>query len=193
MQLNATGFRWSKKTEEAALLVAKDEQTDQAIADACKVHKVTLERWKQHPEFSARVQEHRDTWRTEIKARGIADRQNRIDALNNRHERMQRVIEARAEELADVPGGGTGLLVRQAKLVKVYTSNGDDKDEDGETLYSAKRDVVVYEYTVDTALLKEMRETEKQAAQDLGQWTEKQEHSGEMLVRQYVGVPLEDV
>lgn len=194
MQPNATGFKWTRRTEQAALLVAQDEQTDVAIAAECKVNKATLERWKRLPEFSARVQEHRDAWRVEVKARGIADRQNRVDSYNDLHERMMLVIEARAVEHADVPGGATGLLVRQAKLVKVYKSDGDgDPDEDGETLYSAKRDVIVYEYAVDTSLLKELREHKKQAAQDLGQWTEKQEHAGEILVRQYVGVPMDDV
>jgi hypothetical protein len=194
---NGTTFQWSGKAEQVALLVAQDEQTDVEIATACKIGKRTLERWKHRPEFLARVQEHRDTWRAEIKAKGIADRQNRVDALNDRHERMQRVIEARADELADVPGGNTGLLVRQAKLVKVYETAGpppaDQAAAEGETLYSAKRDVIVYEYAVDTGLLKEMRETEKQAAQDLGQWTEKQEHAGEILVRQYIGVDVEQV
>lgn len=175
------------------MLVAQDEQTDDAIAAACKVHKATLERWKQAPEFAARVREHREVWRAEVKAKGIADRQNRIDAYNDMHERMLRVIAARAEEYAEVPGGATGLLVRQAKLVKVYKSDGDQEGEDGETLYSAKRDVIVYEYAVDTALLKELREHAKQAAQDLGQWTEKQEHAGEILVRQYVGVDVDHV
>lgn len=192
MSLKVTGFEWTGRADRAALLVAKDEQTDDAIAGEIKITRRTLERWKLSPEFSGRVQEHRDLWRAEIKAKGIADRQNRIDALNDRHERMQRVIESRAEMHADVPGGDTGLLVRQAKLVKVYDAKGSpDGDDEGETLYSAKRDIIVYEYAVDTSLLKEMREHEKQAAQDLGQWTEKQEHAGEILVRQYVGVDVD--
>lgn len=175
------------------MLVAQDTLTDKQIASECGIAERTLERWKLRSEFSARVQEHRDAFREQIRAEGIANRQNRVDALNDRWERMQRVLDARADELADVPGGNTGILVRQAKLVKVYKSDGDQEDEDGETLYSAKRDVMVYEYAVDTALLKEMRETEKQAAQDLGQWSEKQEHAGEILVRQYVGVDVDSV
>lgn len=193
MAANVSGFHWSGKTEQAAMLVAQDTLTDKQIASECGIAERTLERWKLRSEFSARVQEHRDAFREQIRAEGIANRQNRVDALNDRWERMQRVLDARADELADVPGGNTGILVRQAKLVKVYKSDGDQEDEDGETLYSAKRDVMVYEYAVDTALLKEMRETEKQAAQDLGQWSEKQEHAGEILVRQYVGVDVDSV
>lgn len=197
MSGNVSGFRWSGKTEMAAMLVAQDTLTDKQIAAECGVVERTLERWKLDPEFRARVQEHRDAFREQIRSEGIANRQNRVDALNDRWGRMRQVIEARAEEHADVPGGDTGLLVRQAKLVKVYETAGappaDQSDAEGEVLYSGKRDVIVYEYAVDTSLLKELREHEKQAAQELGQWTEKQEHSGELLVRQYVGVDVDAV
>lgn len=194
MSANVSGYQWSRRAEQAALLVAQDELPDLKIAAECKISERTLERWKLIPEFAARVHEHRSIWREEIKAKGIADRQNRVDSYNDLHARMMRVVEARSEEHKDVPGGETGLLVRQAKLVKVYSGSGDpDDDEDGETIYSAKKDRIVYEYAVDTSLLKELREIKKQAAQDLGQWTEKQEHAGEILVRQYVGVDVDGV
>ena len=60
-------------------------------------------------------------------------------------------------------------------------------------LSSGSRVVEVAEYAVDVALLREIREHEKQAAIELGQWTEKQEHTGEVLVREYVGVDVEQV
>ena len=72
---------------------------------------------------------------------------------------MTEVIRQRAVNLKDVPGGGnTGLLVRQVK--------GIGKGEDFQ---------VVEEYAVDTGLLRELREHEKQAAIELGEWTEKQD------------------
>lgn len=178
MAQNGTGFQWSTRTETAALLVAKDEQPDQVIADQLSIGRRTLARWKLQPEFQSRVQEHREVWRTEIKAKGIAERQNRIDALNDRWRRMQTVIEERAEDpsLARVPGGSTGLIVHDVK--------GVGKGEDFQ---------LIDLYGVDTGLLKEFREHEKQAAQELGQWSEKSEVSGDLLIRQYVGVPVEDV
>lgn len=146
--------------EQAAVLVAKDEQTDHAIAAEFKITRTTLAVWKRRPDFMARVQEHRDAWRDEIKAQGIADRQNRVDALNDRWRRMQQVIDERAEDpsLAEIPGGATGLIVRDVK--------GIGKGADFQMI-----DV----YGVDTGLLKELREHEKQAAQEVGQWTEKQD------------------
>jgi hypothetical protein len=195
--VNDSGFRWSARSERAALLVAQDEQTDVQIAAACKISESTLERWKRHPELAARVQEHRDTWRAEITAKGIAERQNRVDAQNDRWRRMQMVVDARAEEHQDVPGGTSGLLVRQVKLVKVYDAGKPDEDGDHDEvseelegqphggalkrkrrtrtdiLESLQRSVEVEEYAVDTGLLKEFRELEKLAAQENGQWTER--------------------
>lgn len=153
---------WTRKTEQAALLVAQDTQSDEAIAAACGVSKVSLEMWKRRPDFAARVQEHVAAFAEAIRGRGIAERQNRVDALNDRWQRMQRVIEDRAmEHDGEAPGAGTGLLVRQEKLLG--------------TGRHAQR---IVEWAVDTGLLNELRQHEKQAAQELGQWSEKREVTG---------------
>ena len=52
----------------------------------------------------------------------------------------------------EVPGGDTGLLVKEV----FYSSNGTRE-----------------RYEVDTALLKEIRATEEQAARELGQWIDR--------------------
>jgi hypothetical protein len=196
MSQNVTAFRWSEKSERAAGLVAQDALTDEAIAADVGIARRTLERWKLDPAFAGRVAALVAEFAAAVKAEGIANRQNRVAALDDRWRRMQRVVEARAEQYKDVPGGDSGLLVRQVKLVKVYGS-ATEVDEleggegpEGDVLTSMKREVEVAEYAVDTGLLRELREHEKQAAQELGQWTEKREHSGELLLRQYVGVDV---
>lgn len=132
--------------------------SDAEIAAAVGVTRQGLALWKQHQEFQARIAHHVQTFQEKIVANGIARRQNRVNALNDRWHRMQKVIEERADEHdGAAAGGGTGLLVRQVKL--------------------ASTGVQVEEFAVDTGLLKEMRETEKQAAQELGQWTEKSDVS----------------
>jgi len=190
-------FKWTGRSDRAAVLVAEDLRTDEEIAKEAGVTKRQLERWKQHPEFAARVDQVGEQLRAAVLAEGISRRENRVAALNDRWQRLQQVIEARAEDMPDVPGGSTGLLVRQVKLVKVYstTTNPDDVDEpdEADVLISAKLSQEVAEYAVDTGLLKELREHERQAAQELGQWTEKSEHSGELLIREYIGVPLDQV
>ena len=128
--------------------------TNAEIAKACGVTRAGLALWQQVPAFQERITRHIEEYRERIVAEGIANRQNRINALNDRWHRMRTVIDERSDELdGRVAGGGTGLLARQIKL----STTG----------------VQVEEFVVDTGLLREMRETEKQAAQELGQWTEK--------------------
>lgn len=154
---NETVFKWDKKRRRAAQLVAAGALSDERIADELRIGRATLFRWREHPDFAAEVSRIVADTAAALKRKGIAEKQNRLDALNDRHDRMRRVIQARATEYADVKTGGeTGLLVRQVK--------GIGKGADFQ---------VIEEYAVDTALLREMRETEKQMAVELGQWTEK--------------------
>ena len=84
----------------------------------------------------------------------------RVSALEDRWNRMRRVIEERAKDpdMQDVPGGQTGLMILSIK--------GIGSKENFE---------VVKEYRVDTALLAEIRAHEQQAAEELGQWTQRRE------------------
>lgn len=177
MSANVGGFELTPRREKAALLVAEDQVSDTQIAAEVRIAQRTLERWKKVPEFAARVEEHRAALRAAIVAKGIADKQNRVDALDDRWHRMQRVIEARAEAHQKAPGGETGLLVRQVKFVRVHHPDGDD--DDGPRYHE------VEEYAVDTGLLRELRAHEEQAAKELGQWVDKQETTGEHVVRIY--------
>lgn len=192
-----TSFKWTGRSDRAAVRVAEDLKTDEEIAAEAGVTKRQLERWKQHPEFAARVQQHRDELQAAVVAEGITRRENRVDALNERWRRLHAVINARALEHANIPGGNTGLLVRQVRLVKVYSTTTDpdevEEPDAADVLISAKLSQEVAEYAVDTGLLKELREHERQAAQELGQWTEKQERTGELLIREYVGVDVDKV
>lgn len=124
------------------------------------LHRTTLKNWAVAFGWQARLAEIAEVERQAIVAKGIAEKQNRIDAYNDRWRRMQQVIAERAEdiELQDVAGGKTGLIVHNVK--------GVGKGEDFQ---------LIDLYEVDTGLLKELREHEKQAAQELGQWTEKKD------------------
>jgi hypothetical protein len=155
-------LEWNEHLERAALLVAQDSLSDEKIADELGISRKTLHNWKTDAAFVERVNQIVAEIQEKIVARGIAEKQNRIDALNRRHKLMEEVIGARAKNLSSVPGGGkTGLLVRQVK--------GIGKGEQFQ---------VIEEYAVDTGLLKEMREHEKQAAIEVGQWSEKHELTG---------------
>lgn len=119
--------------------------------------------WSQQHSWQQRLADITEAERQAIVSQGIADKVERVRAQNDRWHRMRQVIAERAEapETQDVAGGKTGLIVHNVK--------GVGKGEDFQ---------LIDLYEVDTGLLKELREHEKQAAQELGQWSEKHELTG---------------
>ena len=91
-------------------------------------------------------------------------------------ERMQRLLAARAAGMGqdEIEGGDTGLLVRKVKTVQLLNGVSITRSE-------------AFEYELDAALLREMRELEKQAAMEVGQWTEKNQNTTEAIIREYGG------
>lgn len=79
---NVTDAALTKREEESARLVAEDEQTDEEIAALVGVAKMTIERWKKRPDFSARVEQHREAFKNEALTIGFADKRARLKALN---------------------------------------------------------------------------------------------------------------
>lgn len=113
------------------------------------------------PDVQAAIAE----WREEVKTSAIALQEYRVLRLADLEARYVQLIEERAAALdGKVPGGGTGLLVQQTKIVR----SGDDVE-------------IVHEYKADTAVTKEIRDLLKQAAQELGQWTENKNVTVKML------------
>lgn len=106
-------------------------------------------------ELSAQVAEAFVEKTTQLMDLQIATALRRVHALDARWHKLQQVISERANDpaMAKVPGGTTGLLVREIRTV----GSGP----------SAK---LIPEYTLDAVLLKEMRAHEELAAKQLGQW-----------------------
>ncbi len=157
---NDRRFKWSGQSEQAAQLIAAGDLSLTEIAERLEVDRRTLHRWRQAPEFASRVDQHIEEIRREIRRHGIGVVERRVTALDDRWRRLQRVMDERgaAPEMADVPGGSTGLLVRRVKRIGAGPSVK-----------------TIEEFAVDTRLLSELREHEKQAAQELGQWMGKPE------------------
>lgn len=91
----------------------------------------------------------------------IANRNDRLSALNERWLLMRQVRKERSAEMmrggkALVPGAGTGLLARTVKIIG-----------------SGPRAKMIAEFVFDAALAKEERLCEEHAAKELGQWLEK--------------------
>jgi hypothetical protein len=154
------GWQWTRQREKAARLCADGRLTEARIAALVSSSTRTLERWRTQPEFLERVD--RYVQEAEAKAKNCAIA-NKLLGVQDLHERRQLLLQIVAERAADpsragVPGGRTGLLVRQVKQI----GSG-----------AAAREVE--EYELDAALLRELRAHEEQAARELGQWVERPE------------------
>ena len=157
----------NRKQIQAAQLIADGDLTYQEIAKEVGVDNDTITNWKKKPEFLDRIDKIRADYAQAVRARGIAVREKRVEEANRRHRLLQQVIDERARDplMVGVAGGRTGLMTRTVKEI----GKGD----------SAR---VVEEFQVDCGLLNELRQIEKQVAQDLGQWSFKAEISGGVAV-----------
>lgn len=143
----------------AAQAVADGILSDEQIGESLKRSRQWVTRLRRNPLFMARVQQIVDETAAALKAKGIAERQARIDDSVDLHNRLRLVIEERAEddEWANVPGWKSGLLIHNVKAVGMM-----------------KTDV----FEVDTGLIAAINNNKKQIAQEVGQWSEKKELTG---------------
>lgn len=150
----------TKKRERAAQLCAEDRLSDCKIAAEVEISERALAKWKKDPIFAARVTELTSAYADRVLKFGLARREKRIETLSDMHDKVLAVIDERAtdETMVNVPGGKTGLMVRQLKV------NGKGGGVQ-----------VMEQFAVDTPLLRELRGIEEQIARELGQWKERQE------------------
>jgi hypothetical protein len=151
------------KQQQAARLIAAGKMTRIEIAKAIDVSDRSIRAWAAEiPEFQEQVDNLSAEWRTSARTNGIADPDQRLSVLNDRHARLEEIIHARANDplMQDAPGGKTGLLTVTYKIISTY--------EDGERTSSS-----LPTYKVDTGLLAELRSLEQHIAMELGQWKTK--------------------
>lgn len=150
----------TKKRETAARLLAEDDLTDARIAEKCGIGVRTLDRWKTEESFIARVNEITAAYAKRALKHGLARKERRVAVLNDLHEKMLQVIAERAQspDLADVPGGKTGIVTKTLKGI----GKGDDFQ-------------VVEVYEVDTGTIAKICDVQKQVAEELGQWVRRSE------------------
>lgn len=117
VQPNATAAPLTERQQKAARMVAEDERTDQQIADEIGINKVTLERWKQRPDFAAAVTAQREAFRDRALTEGFADKRARLKALDGLAQDIYRQVAVRGT--ADDPTAG--LYREEVKIA----SNGE--------------------------------------------------------------------
>lgn len=174
MSENVSGSTLSANQIQAAQMLADGSFTVAEIAEQIGVKDRTIYRWQKDPEFQSTLNRHRDVLEAAILQEGIARKAQRIKRYAERLAKLDQVIEERGNDrqMAGIPGGTTGLIVRQIKSIGVGAHNRE-----------------VEEFVVDTGTLREIRELEKQAAQELGQWVDK----GELTGRNGGAIQIDDV
>lgn len=170
-------FRWTKPKERAAVLLAEDELSDVEIAEQVGVNDATIWRWKQYPEFAARVGDHVGQLQAAMLRYRVAKKRERMRVLDELHTKLLTVIDERAVEYEnDAPGAGTGLVTKTYRMIG-----------------TGREATLVTEWGVDNTTVRQILSVEEQAAKELGQWVEKGEVSGpggEPLVIRSISVPL---
>lgn len=161
-------FAWTATRERAACLVAADDQSDERIAASLGIVRATLSNWKRHPDFAARVEQIVAEYRAAVLQRGIAVRENRMAALDDRWRRLRSVVEAWAAALqGDADPFKLGAH-RDAAL-----ASGFESGMVGIEWVTTPKGNFRPQFKTDTALSAEMRNLEKQAAQEMGEWVER--------------------
>ena len=146
-------FEWTPQRVKAASLLAEGQLTQREICAECACARSTLWEWTQQPAFAARVAAISQQIGDTLQHYAIARKVRRVEALNDRWEKLHQVIaeRARSENMQGVPGGTTGLVVKTVKAV--------GKGEDFQ---------LVEHYEVDASLLKALLEHERRAAEEAG-------------------------
>jgi hypothetical protein len=110
-----------------------------------------------HAYLQRRIEELQSVIADGIVKLAVTDRNARLTALQERQDALRSIVKARAADPSNqsAPGANTGYMVRNIKQI-----GGGDTAQ------------VVEEFVLDTGLLRELREIEKQAAIECGDWFE---------------------
>lgn len=146
--------------ERAAVLLAEDELTDSAIAEAVGISRRQLANWKNNPDFAAQVGDNIGQIQAGMLKLSIAKKHKRMAVLDDLYIKALTVIAERIVAEGGAPGESTGLVVEQLKQIG-----------------AGKSAQLVSEFAVDVALMREIRALQEQAAKELGQWVEKSEQT----------------
>ena len=146
--------------QKAAAMVARKLHSPRIIARDCGLDYGHMLKLMLDPDFIALVETYKRIQKEQVPELFVADRDNRLYALNNLMSRYIQLVEERESRHGEYSDTG---LVAMTETVK--RANG-------------KEEVLDRKYEFDASLDKAIKETLKHAAIELGEWQEKRELSG---------------
>lgn len=158
----------TRQRDRAVSLLAAGELSLDRIAADLGIAVSTLSEWQRDPGIQRRIAEELDRYRIECRRYGLAVKERRIVALQRRWESLLSIVEERRADPthAHVPGWRSGYL-------KPVTFKGETN------------------YDLDKDLLKALLDVERQAAVELGQWTEQRAVQADVSIRvEYAEQPI---
>jgi hypothetical protein len=178
-------FFWTGMSLRAAELYAEGGYKVNSIANIVGCSVSQLKNWLIHPDFIAKVDEYLEQFNARVIRNGIAVRQHRIDKINDRYQKIERIIRERSSQvdpesefydqnLETVPGVSTGYVTTE----EVIIGSGPN------ARFTIKS-------KVDTELLRTQKDLEEHMAKELGQWTEKREIA--FTQKMYAGIDLDEI
>ncbi len=162
----ARRWYWTAQRERAVLLFAQGKRIPEVARDI-QADQSTVWRWLQETEFQFRLDQFQRVREARpelvIQVEKTLTKVKRLEEATRRHDKLNQIIKERSEDpdLQDVPGGKTGLLTREVKVIG-----------------QGRAQQVVFEFSIDAILLAELRALEVQVAKELGEWAERREISG---------------
>lgn len=139
------GFNWTKKAEKCAEKCAEGVPP-LWICDELGIAPSTFERWMANTEFRLGIRRCLEALSEHVMTSGLANRTHRLMAQNERWTSQKEIVRARAKRAKEDP--------ELAAVPGATTGWIDNKGE------------------YDASLAKEMRDTEKHGAIEVGQWNE---------------------
>lgn len=188
-----TPFRWTAAKARAAVLLAEDERTDVEIAAEAGVHVATLWRWRQHPDFAARVGDHVGRLQAGMLRYRIAKKRERMRVYDGMLSDALEIVASRKRRY-------TAELTAQAKVTPIRDGVDEedirtrvvpDEAATGWIVETEKVNAIgirTTEWAFDGGLWRAVESVSEQAARELGQWVEKAEIGGMTTVVEIVGV-----
>ena len=161
------------KKHKAAIHLAEGFLTTSAVARELNISRSTLNEWRNDPDFQAVQAEYEEQIRADCLSLSIANKFDRLQTLDMLYRKGKQIISARQERY--------GREVAEAESAENATRRffGDDTPPEAATGLMVKNVTMsatgqkVINWAYDSALAKDLKDTEKQAAQELGQWDEK--------------------